>query len=119
MNKLRVSLTDYRDAKDEVWAESERDATVLLSQTNWPKLEAIANELQETMTVVSDAFSTTNDTELEGDPSTMIDNFRKEATEAYQEYMTFKEQNNKEIRDIKKLVKKIVNTEDEVTDDSI
>ena len=35
--------------------------------------------------------------------------------EAYQEYMTFKEQNNKEIRDIKKLLKKIVNTEDEVS----
>ena len=28
MNKLRVNLTDYRDTKDEVGAETERDATV-------------------------------------------------------------------------------------------
>ena len=29
MNKLRVNLTDYRDTKEEVGAETERDATVL------------------------------------------------------------------------------------------
>ena len=30
VNKLRVNLTDYRDTKDEVGEETERDATVLL-----------------------------------------------------------------------------------------
>ena len=86
MNKLKVNLTDYRDTKDEVGIKTERDATVLLIQTNWPRLEAIANELNEAMTTLAKAVSTANDIELEGDPSTMIDNFRKEAMEAYQEY---------------------------------
>ena len=83
MDRLKVNLTDYRGTKDEVGAKTERDATVLLIQTNWPKLEGIANELHETTTALLEAVSKANDTELEGDPSTMIDNFRENATEAY------------------------------------
>ena len=50
MNKLKVNLTDYRDTKDEVGVETESDATVLLIQNNWPRMETIANELNEAMT---------------------------------------------------------------------
>ena len=114
MNKMRVNLTDYRDTKDEVGAETERDATVPLIQSNWPKLEAVANQLQETSAASSDAVSKANDTELKGDPSTMINNCREKANEAYTEYMEFKEQNNKEIRDIKKLKLIVRNAEDEI-----
>ena len=55
MNELRWNITEYRDIKDEVGAETERDATVLLIQSNWPKLEAVANELQETTAALSEA----------------------------------------------------------------
>ena len=44
--------------------ESEKDATVIVIQTNWPKLEATANELEETMTVLLDAISKATATEL-------------------------------------------------------
>ena len=75
----------------ELGEETEKDGTVVLIQTYVPKLEAIANTLQETTTALLDAITTATATELGGDPNTMIENFRKEGEEEYKEYMTFKE----------------------------
>ena len=60
-------------------------------------MEAIANELKDITAALSEAVSTANHTELEGDPSAMINNFRETANEANTEYMEFEEQNNKEL----------------------
>ena len=40
--KVKMGLSDYIGLKDEVGEETERDATVVLIKTNWPKLEATA-----------------------------------------------------------------------------
>ena len=95
--------------------ESEKDATVIVIQTNWPKLEATANELEETMTVLSDTISKATTTTLREDPNTLIENQRKYIEVICEEYRTFREQNAKEIRDIKKTKIQIGNTENEVT----
>ena len=83
-------------------------------QREMRQLEAMANELQETTAALSEAVTKANDTELEGNPSTMIINFKENANEAFKECIEFKEPYNKQIRDIKKIKLKVGNAEDEV-----
>ena len=45
--KLKVNLTIYKDTEDEVGAETERDASSLLIQANWTKMEAIGAKLND------------------------------------------------------------------------
>ena len=114
--KLEVNLTDYKDTEDEVGAETERDASALLIQANRPIMEAIGAELNDEIMELSEAVSTsTEGTEINGDPSAVIANFKKEAMEAQKEHVTFKEKYNKEVRDLNKLQIRRENTSDEVT----
>ena len=79
-------------------AETERDASVLLIQANWPKIEAIGAELNYAIMELSEAVSTSEEgIEISGDPSEVIAYFRKEAVEAHERYVTFKEKHNKEL----------------------
>ena len=77
MQKLKVNLTDYRDTKDEGGAETERNGTALVIQASWPKMEAIGAKLNDAIMELSEAVSTTEDIEINGDPSAMIANSRK------------------------------------------
>ena len=64
LRKMKMGLVDYRDLKDEVGEESEKNATVIVIQNNWSKLEATTNELEETMTtVLSDTISKVTEAE--------------------------------------------------------
>ena len=72
LRKLRMGLLDYRDLKDEVGEESERDAIIVVIQKKWPKVQASSNELEETMAELWDAFSKATSTELKEDPYEMI-----------------------------------------------
>ena len=74
LRKLKMGLTDYRHLKDKVGEELERDAMVIVIQSNWPKLEDTANELEESMTLLSDAISKATALELREDPKPLIEN---------------------------------------------
>ena len=66
-------------------AETERDASALLIQANWPKMEAIGAELNDAIMELSEAVSTSEEgIEISGNPSEVIVSFRKEATEAHE-----------------------------------
>ena len=39
ISRLRGTFTDYRDTKEEVGAEEERDESVVIIQKTWPKME--------------------------------------------------------------------------------
>ena len=78
LRKMKMGLVNYRDLKDEVGEESERDATVIVIQNNWLKLEATANKLEETIAVLSDSFSKATAAELGEDPNTLIENQKRE-----------------------------------------
>ena len=89
IQKLKVNITDYKDTKDEVGAETERDASALLIQANWPKMEAIGAEFNDAIMELSEAVSTSEEgIEINGGPSEVIANFKKEAMEAHKEYLT-------------------------------
>ena len=85
IQKLKVNLTEYKNTKDEVEAETERDASALLIQANWPKMEAIGAELNDAIMELSEAVSTSEEgIEISGNPSEVIVSFRKEASEAHE-----------------------------------
>ena len=79
-------------------------------------MEATGAELKDAIMELSEAVSTSADgIEINGNPSEVIANFKKEAMEAHQEYVTLKEKHNKEVRDLNKLQVRIGNTGDEIT----
>ena len=104
----------YRDTK-EVGAEEERNAKVLIIQKNWPNMEAIGTELNDAIVELSELIATSEEgTKISEDPSTVIAGFKKEAMEAHEKYVKFKDKNNKEMRELKKLQIEIGNSGDEV-----
>ena len=46
ISRLRGIFTDCRDTKDEVGAEDERDASVVIIQKNWDKMETVGTKLK-------------------------------------------------------------------------
>ena len=112
IQKLKVNLTEHKNTKDEVEAETERGALVLLIQANWPKTEVIGAELNDASIELSDAEGI----EINRDPGAMIANFKNKAMKAHQEYVTLKEKHNKEVRDLNKLQIRTGNMGDEVTE---
>ena len=117
VSKLKVSFTDYRDTKEEVGAEEERDTSVVIIQKNWPKMEALGTELNDAIKELSEIVATSEEgTEISDDPSTVIDSFKKEAKEAHKKYIELKDKHHKEIREVKKLQIKIENKDEEVVE---
>ena len=95
IQKLKVNLTDYRDTKEEVGAEEERDAPALFIQKNWPKMESIGTELNYPIVELSQLVATSEGgIENSGDPSTVIASLKKEAMEAPKKYAEFKDLHN-------------------------
>ena len=54
-------------------AETERDASALLIQANWPKMETIRAELNDAIMELSE-----EGIEISGDPSEVIASFKKD-----------------------------------------
>ena len=92
IQKLKVNMTDYRDSKEEVGAEEERDATVLVIQKNWSKMETIGTELNDAIEELSELVAKSEEgTEISDDPSIVITSFKKEAMKAHEKYVEFKD----------------------------
>ena len=78
-------------------------------------MESFGTELNDAIVELSELVATAEEgTEINGDSSTVIASFKKEAMEAYEKYVELKDKHNKEMREIKKLQIKIENTGDEV-----
>ena len=73
LRKLKMAVPDYLALKGEAGAEKERDAMAVVIQTNWPRLEASSEELENTMAQLTDAISKANATDLGEDPIKMIE----------------------------------------------
>ena len=67
-------------------------------------METIATSLSEAIEELAEIVSTSEDgTEISGDPSTIMATSNKEAKVAYKEYLNFKQEHSKEMREIKKI----------------
>ena len=73
LRKLKMAVQDYLILKEETGYEKERDAMAVVIQTNWPRLEASSEELENSMAQLTDAISKANATELNEDPIKMIE----------------------------------------------
>ena len=85
-------------------ATEERNIAIVVIQKKWDKMETIAKSLSEAMEELAKIVSTSEEgSEISEDLSTIIAASNKEAKEAHKEYLDFKQEHSKEIRNIKKI----------------
>ena len=78
-------------------------------------METLGTEVNDAIEELSEIVASSKEgTEISEDPSTVIGSFKKEAKDAHEKYLEFKQNHSKEMGEVKKIQIKIGNRDNDI-----